>query len=79
MDYAAGFQAIDWEAMNRRDYHDPHSKSVCMAACLSPTTVPVDQFFALYVANAGVESQVRSIATQLKLGLGVEVNKYMFL
>ena len=79
MDYAAGFQAIDWETMNRRDYHDPHSKSVCMAECLSPTTVLVNQFFAVYVANSAVESQVRSIATQLKLGLGVEVNKYMFL
>ena len=31
MDYAAGFQAIDWEVMNLRDYHDLHSKSICMA------------------------------------------------
>ena len=31
MDYAAGFQAIDWEVMNLRDYHDLHRKSICMA------------------------------------------------
>jgi len=79
MDYAEGFQAIDWEAMNRRDYHDPHSKSVCMAECLSPTVVPVDKFFAIYVPNASIERQVRGIAAQLKLGFNVDVNKHMFL
>lgn len=49
MDYAEGFAAIDWEAMNRRDYHDPHSKSVCMAECLSPTTILPNEFFNIFV------------------------------
>lgn len=79
MDYVAGFQAIDWDAMNRRDYHDPHSKSVCMAECLSPNPVAVDQFFAVYVGDTSVESQVRKLATQLKVALSVEVNNRMFL
>lgn len=79
MDYAAGFQAIDWEAMNLRDYHDPHSKSVCMAECLSPTAVSVDKFFALFVPNESIERQVRGVAAQLKLGFNIDVNKHMFL
>lgn len=79
MDYAPGFQAIDWEVMNRRDYHDAHSKSVCMAECLSPTAVSVDEFFAIYVPNESIERQVRGVAAQLKLGLNIDVNKQMFL
>lgn len=79
MDYAAGFQAIDWEVMNRRDYHDAHSMSVCMAECLSPTAVSVDEYFGIYVPNESIERQVRGFAAQLKLGLNIDVNKHMFL
>lgn len=79
MDYAAGFQTIDWDAMNRRDYHDSHSKSVCMAECLSPIAVAVDKFFAVYVANTDVESEVRTVAAQQNSNLSVKVNEHMFL
>lgn len=50
-----------------------------MAECLSPTPVTTDQFFAVYVGNTSVESQVRRMATQLKVALSVEVNNRMFL
>jgi hypothetical protein len=39
MDYDDGFDAIDWTAMNKRDYGDEESRSVCMAECLSTKTV----------------------------------------
>ena len=79
MDYAAGFQTMDWDAMNRREYHDPHSKSVCMAECLSPTPVPADRFFTVYVADTVVENYVSRMATKLKVVLSVGVNNHMFL
>jgi hypothetical protein len=79
MDYAEGFAAIDWEAMNRRDYHDPHSKSVCMAECLSPTTISPNEFFNIFVycdkSAAYVEAQKKRHGIKVE----VKVNERMFL
>ena len=52
--YDEGFDAIDWDAMNKRDYHDPHSKSVCMAECLSPGSVDSCSFYTLFVRTDAV-------------------------
>lgn len=38
-DYDEGFEAIEWEVMNSREYHDAHCKSICMAECLAPGVV----------------------------------------
>ena len=43
-EYTEGMKSIDWEMMNIRDYHNAQSKSVCMAECLSPQTVTIDNF-----------------------------------
>ena len=51
LDYDSGIESIDWDAMNRRDYKDNHSKMVCMAECLSPDPVSHMQFQSIYVPN----------------------------
>jgi hypothetical protein len=79
LDYAAGFEAIDWEEMNRRDYRDPNCKSVCMAECLAPGPVPVSQFFAIYVPSVESERKVRTWANRQGVSVGVDVNENMFL
>jgi hypothetical protein len=79
LDYAAGFEAIDWEEMNRREYRDPNCKSVCMAECLAPGPVPVSQFFAIYVQNAELERKVRTWVNRQSVAVGVIVNEHMFL
>lgn len=79
LDYAEGFETIDWETMNQRDYHDPNCKSVCMAECLAPGLVPVSQFFAIYVRDTRTERKVRTWANRLGVAVGIDVNENMFL
>lgn len=79
LDYKLGFDSIDWEMMNRREYHEPNCKSVCMAECLSPNTVPVSMFFNIYVRNVELEHQARALANQQKEAVTIDVNENMFL
>ncbi|OED47315.1 hypothetical protein ACH42_03070 [Endozoicomonas sp. (ex Bugula neritina AB1)] len=79
LDYDEGIAAIDWEAMNRRDYHDDHSKSVCMAECLSPETVGWEVFFAIYVPNENVGNQVRELKEARGADFHVNERPTMFL
>ena len=78
LDYEAGVEAIDWAAMNRREYHEPHSKSVCMAECLSPSTVKPGQFFMAFVATEATKQAVDRAAIESKVSLDVKVNPNMF-
>ena len=79
LDYSDGFEVIDWETMNERDYHYPVCKSVCMAECLSPEPVAVAAFYQLYVPNAVVEKKVLAIAAELGVTVEVVINEHMFL
>jgi hypothetical protein len=79
LDYADGFEAIDWEKMNQRDYRDPNCKSVCMAECLAPGKVAVSQFFAIYVRDTTIERKVRTWANRQGVTVGIDVNENMFL
>lgn len=58
LDYDAGMEAIDWEAMSKRDYSDQYCKCVCMAECLAPGSVPADLFHAIYVKDHEAQTQV---------------------
>lgn len=78
LEYSDGVEAIDWEAMNRREYRDTYCKSVCMAECLSPTTVPMADIFKIFVPDAKVEKFVTSLLTKRGLHIDVGVNKAMF-
>ncbi len=77
-DYREGFELIDWELMDTRDYHDPDCKSVCMAECLSPGAVGVSDFFKIFVPTKQVGSVVMSEVAKLRLSLEVTVNRNMF-
>jgi hypothetical protein len=68
-----------WQTMNKRDYHDPASKSVCMAECLSPKTVSTSNFYTVFVPSQRVEEMVNAAASELKRDIDVVVNEYMFL
>ncbi|MCJ2374331.1 DarT ssDNA thymidine ADP-ribosyltransferase family protein [Pseudomonas sp. RGM 3321] len=79
LDYAEGFEAINWAVMNVRDYHDAECKSVCMAECLSPNIVYPQDFFKIFVSNAEIEAfcgaKMRDAGFNVQLG----VNRGMFL
>lgn len=79
LDYQPGVDAIDWETMNTRDYHDPKCKSICMAECLSPDSVPVNKFFAIYTPSEDVANSIRKSIDDLNLNMKVDVNPGMFL
>lgn len=79
LDYQSGIAAIDWETMNRRDYHEAECKSICMAECLSPQPVPATEFFRIYAPDEEIARQVSNTINRLQLRLEVEVNSAMFL
>ena len=79
LDYAKGFDAIDWPTMNKRDYLDPISKSVCMAECLSPKAVPVSSFCKIFVPSPDIERIVMDETAELEQAIDVVVNENMFL
>lgn len=74
LDYQAGFDAIDWDEMERRDYRDASCKSTCMAECLAPGAVPVRKFFKIYVPHSAAADRV----TQAGGGALVSLNPHMF-
>lgn len=76
--YQEGFDLIDWELMNRRDYHDPDCKSVCMAECLSPSPVSPAAFFKIYAPTDQVGETTLNEITRRGLPLEVVVNQGMF-
>lgn len=77
-DYDEGFDEIDWDVMDRRNYKDALGKSVCMAECLSPTIVSIEDFFCLYVPTEDIENAVQEEIQSRKLVLGVTINPNMF-
>jgi hypothetical protein len=79
LDYVSGVEAIDWNTMNLRDYHDPECKSICMAECLSPDPVPANKFFKIYAPTEAVAESIREMIDDLPLDLEVDVNPGMFL
>lgn len=78
LDYAEGFAAIDWEAMNRREYRDPYSKSVCMAECLSPRIVSPDEFSRIFVRDDASAARVEKARKKFGVTVDVTVNENMF-
>jgi len=77
-DYDKGFDEIDWDVMERRNYKDALGKSVCMAECLSPSAVNTEDFFKIYVSTEDVEKAVQGKIRRRKLELGVTINPNMF-
>ncbi|EGU33108.1 DarT ssDNA thymidine ADP-ribosyltransferase family protein [Vibrio scophthalmi] len=78
LDYAAGMDAIDWDLMNKREYTSPEGKSVCMAECLAPQTVPVSDFQRIYVKTPKDKETVESILRDVRVRCNVDVNEWMF-
>lgn len=71
LDYEEGFNAINWEKAEERNYSDPVSKNACMAECLAVSPVKTDDFFTIYVANEDTKSYVEHIASKI-------LGNYMF-
>ena len=77
-DYKEGVGRINWPLMNQRDYADAACKSVCMAECLSPNSVPASNFFKIYVDSDEAEQRVLEAAKTANITINVDVNENMF-
>ena len=47
--YNEGYDAIDWFALESRDYYNNDTKQKCMAECLIPDGVAPEEFACIYV------------------------------
>lgn len=68
LSYNEGVLAIDWDKMAERDYTDNECKEICMAECLSPTSISPKDFFCIYVPDYDTHSYV----TQLQKKFSIE-------
>lgn len=64
-DYEEGFAAIDWESLEKRDYHDERSKNVCMAECLAISPVKPKDFHSIYVPTEGIRNKIEELANKI--------------
>lgn len=78
LSYDEGIEAIDWESMDFRDYFDPYIHSVCLAECLSPSTVQMKNVDAIYVKTENDEKVVRELLSKFKLNINVYCSPNMF-
>lgn len=58
MDYAEGFEAIDWDTMHSKGREDDYAKKVKMAECLTEFIVPVKNFQCICVKDGGTKRLV---------------------
>ncbi|MED5611452.1 DarT ssDNA thymidine ADP-ribosyltransferase family protein [Pseudomonas sp. JH-2] len=77
-DYESGFQRIDWQRMNTRDYKDQETKLVCMAECLSPATVPPQDFDKLLFKTEAHEAHAKEIASKIGLRISTWAQPQFF-
>ncbi|WP_413670716.1 DarT ssDNA thymidine ADP-ribosyltransferase family protein [Mucilaginibacter sp. Mucisp86] len=79
--YDQGFNSIQWEIMNQRNYNDRICKEICMAECLSPITVKPSDFFCVFTPNDRVNKEVEKLRNSI-LGRGaflVNINEAFFI
>ncbi|WP_421238508.1 DarT ssDNA thymidine ADP-ribosyltransferase family protein [Aeromonas enteropelogenes] len=76
-DYQEGFEAINWELMDLRDYRSRECKQVCMAECVAPDTVPVSDFASFYVKDEATQAIVRDMLAARNITKHVNINSAM--
>jgi len=73
-DYDNGFNLIDWETMEQREYQDDYCKNVCMAESLSPDPIDPSDFFCIYVKDSATEKIVKDVTLSYYEGLPFYIN-----
>ncbi|MFM5018219.1 DarT ssDNA thymidine ADP-ribosyltransferase family protein [Aeromonas veronii] len=77
-DYQEGFDAIDWDLMDERDYSDRACKQVCMAECVALDTVPVRDFARFYVRSEAAQKYAQKLLASKGIKKYVNINEQMF-
>lgn len=69
LDYVTGFNTINWELMDTRDYSNEECKETSMAECLSPKVVSPKLFASICVKNMDSKNKVYNIILRSSLSL----------
>lgn len=73
-DYNEGFNLIDWDTMENRNYLDKYNKNVCMAECLYKGKVPINFFNSIAVKT----KEDKSIILKLLLNENYKIENNKF-
>ena len=65
LDYEDGFAAIDWDALEKRDYHNEESKNAGMAECLAISPVLPEDFQSVYVPTDKIKQELKKLADEI--------------
>ena len=65
LNYSEGLKAIDWKAMESRDYHDEKSKNVAMAECLAISPVSPMNFNSIFVPSEAIKQEVNDLVMEI--------------
>jgi len=77
-DYDEGFEAIDWETLEKRDYKDERSKQICMAEVLVKDVVYAREFKCIIVKDEECKNIVMDLAKRHKINVECIVVNYIF-
>lgn len=78
LDYESGFNKINWELMNQRDYSDINCKLTCMAECLSPSKVQAINFQSIKVCCLESKQIIENLKNQYNLNFYIDNEPQMF-
>ncbi|MGO0059769.1 DarT ssDNA thymidine ADP-ribosyltransferase family protein [Brevibacillus fluminis] len=79
--YEEGFELIDWDTMDIRDYSDALCKNICMAECVSSLSIDPSDFHCIFVKNADQEKLIKELSLKHyeSIPYMITVNSKMFL
>lgn len=79
-DYDEGFEVIEWDVMEKRDYLDEHCKHICMAECLSDRVVYPHEFSCIFVKDDNIKNYIQQVTNKMlgKIPFMITVNANMF-
>lgn len=78
--YDEGMNCIDWDTMEKTDYHNDYCRHVCMAECLCDHAIDSDDFSHVFVRTELVKDHVERKCNEILgyIPFNVNVNYYMF-
>lgn len=79
-DYSDGFDLIDWSTMEKKDYTDDYNKSVCMAECIAPRPIMLNDMYCIFVKTESNKQYLLKILSNIpfRTSIKIFVNPNMF-
>jgi len=80
LDWDDGFEVIDWQLMEKRDYSEYECKEVCMAEAICQGTIAIESIKFIFVKSEGTKERLNSLLKKHgKSRIFVNVSRFMFI